>query len=86
VEYVRYGRRVPRLPTSVDFDSVPLVQSVVATLALVCELRSPLVTQSLTPLFRRFSTDCPYSAAATVTRFGTSILSGIMLSQGVYAA
>jgi hypothetical protein len=38
MEHLRYWRRVPRVPTPVDFDAVPLVRSLVATLRVVCAL------------------------------------------------
>jgi hypothetical protein len=38
IEHVRYGRRLPRLPSPMDGDPVPLVAPMVAAFALVFAL------------------------------------------------
>src|ERR1700722_12966479 len=36
VEYLRHRRSLPRVPSPMDFDSVPFLQAVVAAFGLVC--------------------------------------------------
>jgi len=50
VEYVRYWRSVPSLPSPVDFDPVPLVRPLVATLRMVCAVMYSRAAANAVPL------------------------------------
>ena len=47
MEHVRHWKRLPRLPPSVDFDTMPLMFPLVAALGLVCKVnrRYPTLLQ-----------------------------------------